>query len=126
MRKLWFAYLARAIVAFPGGFGTLDEMFEMLTLTQTHKLDRPIMILFYGTSYWKEIVNFEAMVRHGMISPEDLALLHFVDSPTQALDVLRGGLAPLPAAPAGPALARSTTYPTGGAAGAASDEAESR
>ena len=59
MRKLWFAHLARAIVAFPGGFGTLDELFEMLTLAQTRKLDRPILILLYGTDYWSEIVDFD-------------------------------------------------------------------
>ena len=74
MRKLWFAHLARAIVAFPGGFGTLDELFEMLTLAQTRKLGRRCAILLYGADYWNEIVNFEALVRHGMISPEDLSL----------------------------------------------------
>src|SRR5664279_5695440 len=72
MRKLWFAHLARALVVFPGGFGTLDEMTELLTLAQTRKLDRPIKIVLYGSSYWNEIINFEALVRHGMISPEDL------------------------------------------------------
>ena len=109
MRKLWFAHLARAIVAFPGGFGTLDELFEMLTLSQTGKLDRPIMILLYGTSYWKEIVNFDALVRHGMIAASDLELLHFVDSPAEAFEVLRKGLRPGDEADAGPALARSVT-----------------
>jgi len=68
MRKLWFAHLARALVAFPGGFGTLDELTEILTLQQTGKLDRRIVILLYGTAYWKEIINFDALVRHGMIS----------------------------------------------------------
>jgi len=72
MRKLWFAHLARALVAFPGGFGTLDEMFEILTLEQTRKLDRSIPVVLYGSSYWKEIINFEALVRHGTISREDL------------------------------------------------------
>jgi len=109
MRKLWFAYLARAIVAFPGGFGTLDEMFEILTLSQTRKLDRQIMILFYGTRYWKEIVNFDALLRHGMIAEQDLALLHFVDSPADALEVLRRGLAHVSAAAPEPAIARSVT-----------------
>ena len=89
MRKLWFAYLARAMVAFPGGFGTFDELFEMLTLAQTRKLDRPIVVLLYGSDYWKEIVNFEALVRYGMIAREDLRLFHFVDSPTAALEVLK-------------------------------------
>ena len=89
MRKLWFAHLARAIVVFPGGFGTLDEFFEILTLSQTRKLDRPILILLYGSSYWNEIVNFHALVRHGMISDDDLSLFHFVDSPNEALEALK-------------------------------------
>src|SRR5438128_9433148 len=88
MRKLWFAHLARALVAFPGGFGTLDELFELLTLSQTGKLDRRMIVILYGSSYWNEIVNFGALVRHGMISAEDLALFRVVDSPTEALDVL--------------------------------------
>jgi uncharacterized protein (TIGR00730 family) len=89
MRKLWFAYLARAIVAFPGGFGTLDEVFELLTLSQTRKLDRELRVILYGSSYWKELVNFPLLVRHGMISPEDLSLFHVVDTPAEALDVLQ-------------------------------------
>src|SRR5215469_6223235 len=72
MRKLWFAHLARAMVAFPGGFGTLDELTEMLTLSQTRKLERKITILLYGSSYWREIVDFDALARHGMIDPADL------------------------------------------------------
>src|SRR5207249_11402990 len=79
MRKLWFAHLARAMVAFPGGFGTLDELTEILTLCQTRKLARPIAVLLYGTAYWREIVNFPALVQHGMISAEDLGLIEFVD-----------------------------------------------
>ena len=93
MRKLWFAHLARAIVAFPGGFGTLDELFEILTLAQTRKLDRHMIVLLYGSSYWNEIVNFKALVRHGMIQEEDLALFRLVDSPTEALEVLKQRLA---------------------------------
>jgi len=93
MRKLWFAHLARALVVFPGGFGTLDELFEMLTLSQTRKLDRPMLILLYGASYWNEVVNFPALVRHGMIGEEDLGLFRFVDSPTEALEVLQRDLA---------------------------------
>src|SRR5207247_3107659 len=88
MRKLWFAHLARAIVAFPGGFGTLDELFELLTLSQTGKLDRRMIVILYGSSYWNEIVNFGALVRHGMISAEDLALSRVGDKPANAL----GGL----------------------------------
>ena len=92
MRKLWFAYLAKAIVAFPGGFGTLDELMEILTLAQPQKLDRKIMILLYGSTYWNEILNFDALVRHGMISADDLSLFQIVDSPTQALAALQAGL----------------------------------
>ena len=106
MRKLWFAHLARALVVFPGGFGTLDELTELLTLEQTHKLDRPIRILLYGSSYWKEVLNFEALARYGMISPEDLALFAFVDDPAQALGLLQAWLAPEPAQPV-PAFAAS-------------------
>lgn len=106
MRKLWFAYLARAIVAFPGGFGTLDELFELLTLAQTRKLGRPMRVLLYGKSYWNDLVNFDALVRHGMISPEDLALFQVVDSPAEALAALQAGLEPA-ADEASPALAKS-------------------
>lgn len=89
MRKLWFAHLARAIVIFPGGFGTLDEFFEILTLSQTRKLDREIVIVLYGSAYWKEIINFEALVRHGVIEEADLRLFSFVDDPQAALGLLR-------------------------------------
>jgi uncharacterized protein (TIGR00730 family) len=92
MRKLWFAHLAKAIVVFPGGFGTLDELFEILTLCQTGKLARPIAILLYGSSYWNEIVDFRALARHGMIAEEDLSLLHYVDTPADALARLRAAL----------------------------------
>jgi uncharacterized protein (TIGR00730 family) len=94
MRKLWFAHTACALVAFPGGFGTLDEMFEILTLQQTAKLDRRIVMLLYGSDYWREIVDFEALVRHGMISPEDLDLFTFVDDPPSALRALQARLPP--------------------------------
>jgi len=92
MRKLWFAHMARALVVFPGGFGTLDELTEFLTLVQTRKLDRPIHILLYGPTYWKEVINFEALARHDMISSEDLALFQYVDDPTSALALLRAAL----------------------------------
>ena len=108
MRKLWFAHLARAIVAFPGGFGTLDEIFEILTLSQTAKLARRVMVILYGSSYWNEIVNFPALVRHGMISEADLALFRIVDNPAEALDVLERGLA-TEMEPATPAIAKSVT-----------------
>ena len=108
MRKLWFAHLARAIIAFPGGFGTLDELFEILTLCQTRKLDRPIVVLLYGTSYWREIVNFQALLRHDMIAEEDLGLLDFVDTPADALARLRATLGSESATIA-PSFARSRT-----------------
>ena len=88
MRKLWFAHLARAVVYFPGGFGTLDEMFEVLTLAQTRKIDRKIVILLYGSAYWNEVIDFEALVRHGTISKEDLGLFRFVDDPAAAMRVI--------------------------------------
>jgi len=110
MRKLWFAHLARAIVAFPGGFGTLDELTELLTLSQTRKLDRRIAIVLYGTSYWKEILNFDALLRHGMIAPEDLDLFKFVDDPPGALRVLQQELS-VESDRATPAFARSAKPP---------------
>jgi uncharacterized protein (TIGR00730 family) len=93
MRKLWFAHLARALVVFPGGFGTLDELTEIITLAQTKKLDRRIPILLYGASYWHEILNFDALVRHGMISAEDLQLFCFIEEPEAALVHLQRVLA---------------------------------
>jgi uncharacterized protein (TIGR00730 family) len=89
MRKLWFAHLAHALIAFPGGFGTFDELFEILTLAQTHKLDRSIPVLLYGSAFWKEVVNFDALVRHGTIAPEDLKLFEFVDEPRSAFEQLK-------------------------------------
>ncbi|HSS38654.1 MAG TPA: TIGR00730 family Rossman fold protein [Polyangia bacterium] len=94
MRKLWFAHTASALVAFPGGFGTLDEMFEILTLQQTAKLDRKIVMLLYGSEYWREVVDFDALVRHGTVSPEDLKLFTFVDDPATALGTLQAALNP--------------------------------
>jgi uncharacterized protein (TIGR00730 family) len=94
MRKLWFAHLARALVVFPGGFGTLDELMEILTLQQTRKLVRNIPVILYGSSYWKEIINFDALVRHGMISPSDLQLFQHADDPPTALRLLQAVLEP--------------------------------
>jgi uncharacterized protein (TIGR00730 family) len=96
MRKLWFSHLARALVVFPGGFGTLDELMETLTLTQTRKLSRPVPVILYGPGYWQEIINFEALVRHGTISREDLNLFQFADDPASALALLRERLTPTP------------------------------
>ena len=108
MRKLWFAHLARALVVFPGGFGTLDELTEILTLAQTRKLQRPIPVILYGPSYWNEIINFEALVRHGMIDRKDLGLFQYADDPATALALLQGAL---PAEPeqASPGFAHSRT-----------------
>jgi uncharacterized protein (TIGR00730 family) len=111
MRKLWFAHVARGMVVFPGGFGTLDELMEMLTLVQTQKFDRKIVIVLYGTSYWKEVVNFDALVRHGMISPEDLALFEYADHPQAAFALLKAGLEVRVAEPT-PAFAKSPVCPT--------------
>jgi hypothetical protein len=108
MRKLWFAHLARAIIAFPGGFGTLDELFELLTLSQTGKLARPLMILLYGADYWREVLNLEALVRHGMIAQRDLELIHVVNSPADGLAALQRGLG-TSGDGAEPALAKSVT-----------------
>jgi uncharacterized protein (TIGR00730 family) len=108
MRKLWFAHLARAMVVFPGGFGTLDELLEILTLAQTQKLERRIPIVLYGTSYWNEIINFEALVRHGMIAREDLALFQYADDPASALHLLLAGLDTEPCETA-PSFAHSKT-----------------
>jgi uncharacterized protein (TIGR00730 family) len=92
MRKFWFAYPAKALVVFPGGFGTLDEMFEILTLVQTQKLAKKITVLLYGSQYWKEVLNFDALVKWGTISPEDLNLFQYADDPEVAFDLLREGL----------------------------------
>ena len=92
MRKLWFAYLAKALVVFPGGFGTFDEMFELLTLAQTQKLAKHIGVVVYGKEYWSKIINFQALVDAGTISAKDLDLLHWADTPEQAYEILRADL----------------------------------
>ncbi len=92
MRKYWFAYLAKALVVFPGGFGTLDEMFEVLTLDQTNKLAKPITIVIYGSSYWKNVINLELLAAKGAIAMKDLDLFKFADTPEQAFAILQEGL----------------------------------
>jgi uncharacterized protein (TIGR00730 family) len=92
MRKFWFAYLAKALVIFPGGFGTIDELFEILTLAQTDKLAKKILVVIYGSEYWHRIMNFQAFVDAGTVSPQDLNLFKFVDSPEDAFTFLRDGL----------------------------------
>ena len=92
MRKFWFAYLAKALVIFPGGFGTMDELFEILTLAQTEKLAKKILVVIYGSEYWKKIVNFQAMADMGVISSPDLDLVKIADSPEEGFEYLRDGL----------------------------------
>jgi uncharacterized protein (TIGR00730 family) len=92
MRKFWFAYLAKALVIFPGGFGTLDELFEILTLAQTEKLAKKIVVVIYGSSYWKKIIDFDAMVDAGVIAAPDLELFKMSDSPEESFEFLKDGL----------------------------------
>src|SRR5689334_2640121 len=80
MRKFWFAYLAKAVIVFPGGYGTMDELFELLTLVQTGKMRKPMPIVLFGTAYWKEIVDFAALAEHGTINAEDIDLMYQTDS----------------------------------------------
>ena len=93
MRKFWFAYLAKGLVIFPGGFGTMDELFEILTLAQTEKLAKKILVIIYGSEYWNKIINFQAFVDAGTVSPEDLDLFKIADNPEEAFEFLRIGLA---------------------------------
>ncbi|MBI4552395.1 MAG: TIGR00730 family Rossman fold protein [Candidatus Latescibacteria bacterium] len=93
MRKFWFVYLAKALVIFPGGFGTIDELFEVLTLVQTRKVTKKLPILVYGRQYWNEVLNLDVMVRWGTISPDDVSLLTFADTPDEAFEYLTRALA---------------------------------
>ncbi len=92
MRKFWFAYLAKALVIFPGGFGTMDELFEILTLAQTDKLAKKILVVIYGSEYWNRVLNFQAFVDAGTVAPEDMNLFQFVNSPEEGFECLRDGL----------------------------------
>jgi uncharacterized protein (TIGR00730 family) len=116
MRKFWFAYPARALVIFPGGFGTMDEMFEILTLMQTQKIENKVLMLLYGTEYWRRVVNFDALVEFGTISAEDVNLFQWADDPETGFRILQEGLTryylqpeiPLPPTPdETPSLAKS-------------------
>ncbi len=88
MRKFWFYYLAKAVIVLPGGYGTLDELFELLTLVQTRKMKKPMPIVLFGTEYWREVINFDALVKHGMINAADVSLVHRTDSVDDAYDYL--------------------------------------
>ena len=92
MRKYWFAYLAKALIVFPGGFGTLDEMFELLTLSQTQKLAKKITILIYGPDYWKNVINLNLLAEKGAIAMKDRDLFKYVDTPEEAFEALKAGL----------------------------------
>ena len=92
MRKFWFAYLAKALVVFPGGFGTLDEMFEVLTLVQTQKLDRRIQVILYGSEYWDSVIKLDALEEWGAISAEDRTLIQRADTPEHAMALLTAHL----------------------------------
>jgi predicted Rossmann-fold nucleotide-binding protein len=115
MRKFWFAYMAKALIIFPGGFGTLDELAEMLTLMQTQKLQKKVAVVLYGSTFWKEVLNFEALVKHGTISAGDLNLFRYADDTETAFIMLRDfltkhyleGVPPVPEAEEAPAIAKS-------------------
>jgi uncharacterized protein (TIGR00730 family) len=92
MRKLWFAQIAKALVVFPGGFGTMDELWEMMTLLQTGKLPKNNLIIIYGRKYWDEVLNFRAMMRWGMINRNEYKMLQFADTVDEAFDRIRSGL----------------------------------
>ncbi len=92
MRKFWFAYLAKALVIFPGGFGTLDELFELLTLVQTRKLAKEIGVVLYGREYWDQVLRLEPLAEWGAIDPKDLSLMQYCDSVPEAFEYLRDHL----------------------------------
>ncbi|MBL6931535.1 MAG: LOG family protein [Rhodospirillales bacterium] len=92
MRKFWFTYLAKALVAFPGGFGTMDEFFELITLLQTQKLGKKVPIVLFGASFWNEVINFDALARYGTISAEDLDLFVRLETVDEAFDYITGEL----------------------------------
>ena len=102
MRKFWFVYLSKALVIFPGGFGTLDELMEVLTLLQTGKIKKKVAVLVYGSEYWRKIIDFDEMVHLGVISRSDLKLFRFIDSPKEAFEFLRQFLTDTYLRPASP------------------------
>ena len=92
MRKFWFLYLARAIVVFPGGFGTMDELFEVLTLIQTGKLQKPITVVLYGSDFWNDTINLDSLVKNGTIESEDLDLFEVTDTVDEAFEIITKSL----------------------------------
>jgi uncharacterized protein (TIGR00730 family) len=101
MRKFWFVYPAKALVVFPGGFGTMDELFEVLTLIQTKKPSKTMPVILFGTEFWDEILNFDALVRWGVVSPQDLGIFHKTDSVDDAFEYLTSRLEKLYLTPEG-------------------------
>src|SRR5213082_736653 len=93
MRRFWFSYLAKAVIVFPGGYGTLDELFELLTLVQTRKMKKPMLIVLFGTEYWREVIDFDALARHGTIDAKDIELVYRTDSVDDAYDWIVAQLA---------------------------------
>lgn len=90
MRKLWFVYYAKALICFPGGYGTLDELFEALTLIQTNKLEKTYLpILLYDKAFWEDLINFDKLVKMKLISPHDAKLFHFFNTPVQGMEYLK-------------------------------------
>lgn len=92
MRKFWLVYLAKALVIFPGGYGTLDELMEVLTLIQTGKISKKMAVIIYGSSYWKKVLNFDTMIEHGCINKEDTKIFIYCDTPEQAFNELKSFL----------------------------------
>ena len=92
MRKLWFAQIARALIVFPGGFGTMDELWEMMTLSQTGKMPKHTLILIYGRKYWNDVLNLKGMVRWGTINQNEYDLLQYADNVEEAFELIRAGL----------------------------------
>src|SRR5690606_12130309 len=92
MRKLWFAYLGKALVVFPGGFGTLDELMEILTLVQTNKLRKQVLVIVYAPKFWKKVLNLEALAELGTISPEDVDLFQYAETVDEAYEKLTSWL----------------------------------
>jgi uncharacterized protein (TIGR00730 family) len=101
MRKFWFVYPAKALVIFPGGFGTMDELFEVLTLIQTKMPDKPLPVVLFGKEFWNEVLNFDALVNWGVVSPEDVGIFHKTDSVDDAFDYLTTQLEQLYLTPRG-------------------------